>query len=368
MKIFVADGQRSRRASGYGMLTRRIIVGLVERGHDVAVEDGDVEWERVEADAPDRIDVLPRWRPGDERLADVVLQVATPGRVRAFDAPTLLYTQHALSRLPGVWRSALRRVDGVVVPSAYDARVFSDAVSRLWIAHQSAAPHVFRPRPRWREEGPEEFTFLFVGSYSWRKGVDILLRAFLEEFDPGEPVRLVMHCPGAGGSDEFAHLLDVLQQVRPEGRVRLHSHVQSPEWMCRLYNRADAIVTFSRGEGWCMPTAEALLCEKPVIAPASTGFLEYLDTSVARLVPTSPVEIATVADPFARSAIKAYGAEGISAHEVDVASARRAMRDVFRDSQRWRAAAQRGGERMRHELTWEAAAAKIERACQTLAA
>ena len=41
----------------------------------------------------------------------------------------------------------------------------------------------------------------------------------------------------------------------------------------------------SRGEGWCMPLSEALLCGLPVIAPASTAMAEYLDQSVAELIP-----------------------------------------------------------------------------------
>lgn len=369
LRIFLADGLRHRQLSGYGALARNLALGLAARGHDVRLRASELSWGDIEQGARARLEALPqvdpRVDPAGRDLADLVLQVRSPPRCGSFAKPTMIYTQNALGELPPEWIDALAMADGIVVPSEFDRAVFARHFPRVYVAGQSADASVFKPERE--ERAPAEtFSFLYVGSYSFRKGVDLLLEAFLTEFSAAEPVELRLHCPGAGRGDEFNHCLSTIQRLNPQGKVRLNAAERPPEWMNRLYNRSDCVITLSRGEGWCLPLAEALLCETPVIAPHSTGMAEYLDDSVAELLSTHELPATGVHAPFSGTFAQVYGHPGVTYHEPDVAEARAAMRRVYEDHPAARAKARAGRRRILSTFSWEHAVGDVERACRSL--
>jgi glycosyltransferase involved in cell wall biosynthesis len=364
----VADGLRHRQLSGYGMLARNLVLALAMRGHDVWLRASERPWEAIEAGARERLQTLPQVGREEREQADVVLQIRSPPRCSAFARPTLIYTQNALGGLPPEWVGALAKADATIVPSEYDRAVFARHLPRVHVARQSSDPAVFRPLPGERARGRQPFRFLYVGSYSFRKGVDLLLAAFLAEFSPQEPVELRLQCPGAGRADLAAHLRETLARLRPDGRAQLCSQELTPEEMCRLYNRSDCVVTLSRGEGWCMPLSEALLCGVPVIAPRSTGMVEYLDERVAELLPTHERPASEVRSRFAGTFATVYGHPGITYHEPDLRAARVALRRVYAHHREAVAKARCGRERLLGRFTWQSAAVEVERACRSVLA
>lgn len=365
MRIFIADGMRHANLTGYGELSRQITLGLADRGHEVFLPGARRQWAAIDDNIRDRLETIPTMvNPGDD--IDLVLQIGSPNATRPFPQPTLIYTQNALGDLRKEWISALRTADGVIVPGEFDRAVFARYVDRVYIAQQSSDSARFRPFPHWREEGSERFTFMFVGSYSFRKGPDLLLEAFLDEFGDDEPVELWLHCAGVGKGGEFNHLLDTIQARRPMAHVRLNGQNMSPPWMCRIYNRVDAVITMSRGEGWCMPLTEALLCEKPVIAPSSTAMGEYLDENIAYLVPTRELAAADITDDFGSGFRNTYGEPGITYYEPDVSVARTQMRLVYEHYDAAKSKAVLGRKRIVERISWADTARDIEAACLDL--
>jgi glycosyltransferase involved in cell wall biosynthesis len=363
----VADGLRHRQLSGYGALARNLIFGLVELGHDVRLRASERPWENIERGARERLSCLPQMSAQEREQADVILQIRSPPRCGSFAKPSLIYTQNALGDLPPDWVRALRAADGVIVPSEFDRSVFARHFRRVHVAGQSADPAIFKPLARERaDERSSPFTFLYVGSYSFRKGVDLLLEAFLREFRADEPVQLRLQCPGAGRGEEFNHCLQTIQRLNPRGRVSLNADERSPEAMNHLYNASDCVVTLSRGEGWCLPLNEALLCEVPVIAPRSTGMAEYLDDSIAELLPTRELPAEQAQSTFAGTFAKVYGRPGITYHEPDVSAARAVLRRVYEQPLAARAKARAGRERILTRFTWAHAASAVEQACRAL--
>jgi glycosyltransferase involved in cell wall biosynthesis len=296
----------------------------------------------------------------------VVLQIASPMGCRSYrpyGKPSVMYTQHALDGLPPAWVDQLAGADSIVVPSEFDRAVFARHFESVFVAPQSSDPAVFRPlggRAR-----RDEFEFLYVGTYGFRKGVDMLVEAFVREFDPLEPVTLTLHCASLGEretADHAALLRDL--DAGPRSRVRIVAGDLRPEEMNTLYNRSDCVVTLSRGEGWCMPLSEALLCETPVIAPRSTGMLEYLDDSIAELVTVRPLPAADAGGRMGAPFAAAYGYPGINYYEPSVAEAQAAMRRVYADHGSARAKARAGRRRMLADYTWERTAATVAEVCR----
>lgn len=371
----MADGLRHRQLSGYGALARNLILGLSERRHDVHLRASERPWGNIEQGARELLEALPQDGPEGRELADLVLQIRSPPRCGSFTKPTLIYTQNALGGLPPEWIEALSAADGIVVPSEFDRAVFAPHFERVYVAGQSANASVFRPMPREpplprarAEARRETFRFLYVGSYSFRKGVDLLLEAFLTEFSAEEPVELTLQCAGAGKGEELNHCRSTIQRLNPRGRVRLDIAERPPEAMARLYNQSDCVVTLSRGEGWCMPLAEALLCEVPVIAPRSTGMAEYLEDSIAELVSTHELPASAARSPFAGTFTTVYDHPGITYHEPDMSEARAALRRAYEHHPAALAKARAGRERILGRFSWENAVRDVERACLMLLA
>jgi glycosyltransferase involved in cell wall biosynthesis len=367
LAIFVADGLRHRQLSGYGALARNLILGLSAIGHDIRLRASERAWESIEQGARERLLALPQVDRESRELADLVLQIRSPPRCSAFAKPTLIYTQNALGDLPPEWIAALEQADGVIVPSEFDRRVFARHLPKVFVAGQSADAMVFKPDATARAEAaPERFSFLYVGSYSFRKGVDLLLEAFLREFSPQEPVELLLHCPGASRKDQLDHFQDTVGRFASHSGVHLSAEERSPEEMCRLYNQSDCVVTLSRGEGWCLPLAEALLCETPVVAPRSTGMVEYLDDSIAELVATRELPASEARSPFAGTFSTVYDHPGVTYYEPSLEQAQGAMRRVYEDRGAASMKAQLGRERILNRFSWSQAVRDVEHACFSL--
>ena len=111
--------------------------------------------------------------------------------------------------LPPSWVAECNAAREVWVPSAFNVRTFSDAGVDPDLLHAVPYPvdtERLRPVPRERDPGAP-VTFLSVFEWTWRKGWDVLLRAWAEEFAHDEPVRLVVvtyRGAGAGGAGQRA--------------------------------------------------------------------------------------------------------------------------------------------------------------------
>lgn len=290
MHVRVIDAGRHRKWTGYGSLSRSIIRGLRHEGVNVSIGRSNAAWEI----APDQRGEFETLMETDESTPDWDLVVGTPAsRPDTRARRSAIYTQNALGALPENWVSALQGYDLVLVPGEFDRAPFSRHLPRVAIAPQIVEEARFRPRERYRAERPQELQLLFVGSFGFRKGTDLLLDV-MEAWQLDQPVTLRMLL----GVSPKLDLNELLRRARAlPKRVTLQASTTrvSPAWMERIYNQSDAVVTLTRGEGWCMPLYEALLCGVPVMAPDSTAMSEWLPRLGANLVPT---QVRYLDDPY----------------------------------------------------------------------
>ena len=107
-------------------------------------------------------------------------------------------------------------------------------------------------------------TFLYVGSFVHRKGVDVLARAFSELVGSVPSVRLVV----AGDGD--TSLLD--RQMSPAASARVvHRGFVPWERLPELYRDGDFLVMPSRYDGWGLVVPEAMASGLPVLGSTEAG-------------------------------------------------------------------------------------------------
>jgi glycosyltransferase involved in cell wall biosynthesis len=150
-----------------------------------------------------------------------------------------------------------------------------------------------------KEEGINSFRFISLFGWSYRKGVDILIKSFVEAFKGNDDVALIIVSRHAGSP--AADHINVIQNetmryaksVRKSNfpQILLYPHIVPEQQMPSIYRMGHVFVHCSRGEGFSLPQIEASACGLPVISCNNTGMTEYLTDDNAFLIKHTQKEV-----------------------------------------------------------------------------
>jgi glycosyltransferase involved in cell wall biosynthesis len=267
------------------------------------------------------------WHPWAARLSDGaaerierLLATRTP---RSF-AHVVHGSPHDLRRHPRAMFAAARTMfetdgvppgivhcegfDEIWVPSAFNVETFARAGVERGKLHAVPEP---LDAGRYELELPAldlglagRFVFLSVFSWHLRKGWDVLVQAFLEEFAADEAVALALKFePFHPRTPDVAEARRQLASFawgrlgrNPAGGppIVLLDLDLSDRDMPRLYRSADAYVMASRGEGWGRPYMEAMAMGLPTIGTRAGGNLDFMNDDNAYLVGCTPEPVPVI--------------------------------------------------------------------------
>ncbi|MDR0183637.1 glycosyltransferase family 4 protein [Lysobacter arvi] len=174
-------------------------------------------------------------------------------------------------------------LDVLLAPSRFVADTWRSSGVNVPIRYVgSGADHVMRvPAEPLPIKLPEGFRFLHVSSCFPRKGPDVLLRAFGRAFDGRQDVVLVIKT-FPNPHNRVPEMLEALRRERPGfPAVVVINEDYSAGRIRTLYETCQAYVAPSRGEGFGLPMAEAMLHDLPVVATGWGGHVDFCtpDTS-----------------------------------------------------------------------------------------
>ena len=205
--------------------------------------------------------------------------------------PRYAYWAWELPKAPPLWLKDAALVDEVWAPSRYVARALTGARAPVRVVpHPLFLEDYAQVRPRPREAAFEALTLFDFNSSAARKNPLGALEAFARAFGHEAGARLTVKTQnGARHPQALAELQAAAAAVGP--RVRLIDETWDYEAVKALIAGADVLISLHRAEGFGLTPAEALALGTPVLATEGSGPADFLDDTVALLVPGRAVPV-----------------------------------------------------------------------------
>ena len=215
------------------------------------------------------------------------------------------------------------------------------------------------------DEIDEMFCFLAVGHWlpgvlgEDRKNMGYTIKSFLETFKnkpkTKRPALVLKVQAGSGTSimdrEELFNRIDAIRKTVKGDLPNvylLHGDMSDAE-INELYNhgKIKAMVSLTKGEGFGRPLLEFSLVNKPIIASAWSGHIDFLDKEFVKYVG------GTLTNVHASAVIQNMilpESQWFSADPVEVG---RAFKDIYEDYDKWKTAAKRQGHKSRTNFSYE---------------
>lgn len=276
---------------GYGSAAREIALAMEEAGVDLKLENIGDRYEFLAPHVQTRLEHLESRPLRSESLLLTVSSGATPAE-RAQFKRVVTCVMWETSKAPPALADPCQTMDAMIVPNNFNKEAFRNAGVKIPIytapyGVNSESFSAIGPTERFGEPD-DHFVFLSIFGWSDRKGPDALLRAYVQEFDPDEPVVLFIKTHGLT-SDHFPrHLYDeVMSQlkVRRPPKIQLITEAAPVERMAALMRGSDCFVLPTRGEGFGLPILESMACGVPAIATGWSGHMDFLNPDNGYVLP-----------------------------------------------------------------------------------
>lgn len=185
----------------------------------------------------------------------------------------ILYTMFEADRWPKDWVRVCDTANQVWVPSGFcrETLVDSGCKAPVYVVPLGIDPDQYYPGdPFVEKEGV--FTFGYAGAWQMRKGTDLLIKAFREEFGGSDDVRLCIKAWNMLSS-----------QIPNDSRIIVEDGIWSVADMRKFYQSLDLFVMPTRGEGFGLTPLEAMACGCPVAVTDWGGCKDYLGDHALRI-------------------------------------------------------------------------------------
>lgn len=174
--------------------------------------------------------------------------------------------------------------DEVWTPSNFSRQAFVESgveFNKVQIIPNGIDPELFTPTGEALDlPTKKRFKLLYVGGTIYRKGIDILLQAYIESFSQADDVCLVVKDMGG---DSFYKGQTAKEAIEEAGKnpdapdIIYNDKYLTEEEMAALYRSCDVFISPYRGEGFSMPTLEAMASGLPVVVTKGGATDDFVD-------------------------------------------------------------------------------------------
>jgi glycosyltransferase involved in cell wall biosynthesis len=389
--------------SGYGARSRDIVKALIKSDkYDIKIIPqrwGSTPFGFLNADNPEHKQILDCvWnQPQLPRQPDVWMQITVPNEFQPIGKFNIGVTAGIETTICAPeWIDGLNRMDLTLVSSEHAKSVFTSAAFEqrdasqnnrvvrtiklekpIEVLFEGVDTNIYQKLDavieseiyQILESIEEDFLFEFTGHWLQgaigqdRKDVGMLIKTFLETFKgKGKKPGLILKTSSATYSImDREEILEKINQIRAHvgdsdlpNIYLLHGELTDEE-INELYNhpKVKAHVTFTKGEGYGRPLLEASVSQKPVIAPAYSGHLDFLDKEMSVLLPGQLTQI------HQSAVVQNMLIPESSWFTVDYKKASEILEDVFKNYKNYTEKAKRQSYRSRTEFSLDKMSEKL---------
>lgn len=207
----------------------------------------------------------------------------------------ILYTTVESYSVPNQLSDCCNEYDEVWTTSQWSADILRTVVKKpLYVVVPGVDVDLYTDNGPKFDLKPDIKDFVFISVFGWnyRKGWDVLLKAYFDEFSHSDNVSLLIVSRYQTGTSRF-HKNKIKEDI--DGIMKLfpgknlphvvrYNRVIPEKDMPKLYRSADAFVLPTRGESINLTGMEAAMCGLPVIMTNCSGQQEYLRKNNAFLL------------------------------------------------------------------------------------
>ena len=376
--------------SGYGARARDFVKALIELDqYDVQILSqrwGNTRFGYLEDH--NEIDLLSKIVPQLTKQPDIWIQITVPNEFQKVGKYNIGVTAGIETTLcDPSWIQGCNNMDLVLVSSEHAKKVFEESKfnmqdnrtgqvtgtvelqTKVEVLFEGAdinkyGPLAF-PTKLKLDEIDEQFCYLVVGHWlpgdlgEDRKNIGYTIKSFLETFKNKPkyklPALILKVQAGSGTSimDREA-LLAKIDQIKSTVKGTLpniyliHGDMTDAE-MNELYNhgKVKAMISLTKGEGFGRPLLEFSLVNKPIIASAWSGHVDFLDKEFVKLIG------GTLTNVHSSAAVKNMLLEESQWFSVDPIQVGMALKDVYENYKEWKTLAKRQGYKSRTSFSYE---------------
>lgn len=268
-------------------------------------------------------------------------------------------TMFETDTLPAEWVANCNAMDAIWVPSEFNRHTFATAgvvAEKLRVVPGAIdmAPYsaIHAPLPI---EGSRGFNFLSLFDWNLRKGWDVLLKAYVQEFSHEEDVALILQVHSSEGLSDDTILEQAqtciagIEGINPDmvPDIILRTEVVPDKLMPALYAASDCYVMPTRGEGWGRPYMEAMASGKQIIATNWSGPTAFTTSDTALLL---DYELRDVSESMTEE-LPIF--KGHRCAEPSLTHLRQLMRTAFEEREEGRQMGKRARQHIEKNFTYE---------------
>uniref|UniRef100_UPI0026273BBC glycosyltransferase family 4 protein n=1 Tax=Desulfurobacterium sp. TaxID=2004706 RepID=UPI0026273BBC len=243
-----------------------------------------------------------------------------------------------------------RYLDALPVMSPYVKKIMIDnGITIPVFSIGLGVDHVLKVKPKYYSlKTKKNFKFLHISSCFPRKGIDVLLDAYTSAFTAEDDVVLIIKTfPNPHNNVE--ELVEKFKEKGNAPEIEVINKDLPDNYIVGLYKQCDCLVQPTRGEGFGLPMAEAMLFELPVITTAFGGQTFFCREDNSWLVDFRFSK--------ARTHMKQFNSYWV---EPEKESLIKAMREVYTLSEeKKREKTQKAKQFVLENFTWEKSAKKL---------
>lgn len=195
------------------------------------------------------------------------------------------------------------KADQIWTPSNYSRQCMIESgidFNKVQVVPNGIDPELFTPiGKRYPLETNKKLKLLYVGGTTYRKGIDILLQSYIKSFTNDDDICLVIKDMGGDSfykGQTAEKMIHNIQSAPTSPEIIYINDYLTEEEMASLYRSCDVFISPYRGEGFSLPTLEAMACGLPVIVTDGGATEDFVRDEFAWKIDAEPKSIGNVLD------------------------------------------------------------------------